>query len=224
MTQFFSTFWYVILLPLQGLLLWCCHVWFRINQILTHLHGCLVSPVPWIAPLYWQKAKIRSHIFPKMVPGWWSFAREMLLLQRQIKNFVRCVKKTSTFKQKTPSQMHPQFRFQFFHFFLTPFCPPTMRFCLLSTKSWQSPCHHVLWFTSRSFSSSDRSPAIPGFDHRGHPPSLSPPWAPLWAPPWVGWPDAAAAPTATDHRARGPWWKRSVSRKLRSVCPEHMME
>lgn len=117
MTQFFSTFWYVILLPLQGLLLWCCHVWFRINQILTHLHGCLVSPVPWIAPLYWQKAKIRSHIFPKMVPGWWSFAREMLLLQRQIKNFVRCVKKTSTFKQKTPSQMHPQFRFQFFHFF-----------------------------------------------------------------------------------------------------------
>ena len=122
--------------------------------------------------------------------------------------------------------MHPQFPFQFFPCFsLTHFFPPTMWFCLLSTKSWPSPCHHgPCDFTSRSFVSFDRSPAIPSFDHRGHPPSLSHLWAPSRAPPWDGGQGAAVAPTATNHRARGPWWKRSVSRKLRSVCPEHKME
>lgn len=82
-----------------------------------------------------------------MVPGWWSFAREMLLVQKQTKNWVRCVQETSTYKPKTSSQMHPQFPFQFFPVSLSHiFFLPTMWFCLLSTKSWPSPCHHVLWF------------------------------------------------------------------------------
>lgn len=75
-----------------------------------------------------------------MVPGWWSFAREMLLVQKQTKNWVRCVQETSTYKPKTSSQMHPQFPFQFFPFSLSHiFFLPTMWFCLLSTKSWPSP-------------------------------------------------------------------------------------
>ena len=58
----------------------------------------------------------------------------MLFVQKQTKNWVRCVQETSTYKPKTSSQMHPQFPFKFFPFslshifFLQPCesvcCPP----------------------------------------------------------------------------------------------------